>query len=499
MRLRASWPLHALGLGVVRCASWLVPQAQRVAWRMEWGAELWHVREVCTPEKGLSWSAEREVAAFLLGAFEDARCLRAVEGKARQSWVMGSAGRCVFTLMVLLAVTYGAALLLPGAFVSLHPPRYENVGRLVLIQSSMAASDAEPTITAEQYNVWRSRQRPLFDGFAFYQVMRQTLHDAEGDEARASIAVTSPELFSLLGSDTARNDVVQGGALPMLLSSRLWQHRFGGDPAIVGREMTVGSMKVRVAGVVPEGFWRLPGKVDAWVLTPDAELAPQSVGYVVGRVSVAGHYPRWSNSWEMTAPLPNGNSGEFLCVSLADRIRGPLGLFLFAVVLALLALPATTSLPLGEYRGAPQRMSWGTRLRRWSFLGWKLGLLFPMVYFASVDLAHVTTRMDPIASEYIQLLAAFSLCLFGLRWVLRDQRERCPVCLRKLTNPARVGHPSRNFLAWNGTELICVGGHGLLHVPEIETSWFSTQRWLYLDPSWEILFAEQGVAQGSYF
>ena len=57
-----------------------------------------------------------------------------------------------------------------------------------------------------------------------------------------------------------------------------------------------------------------------------------------------------------------------------------------------------------------------------------------------------------------------------------------------LTCPARVGEPSRNFLAWNGTELICAGGHGFMHVPEMATSWFGTQRWLHLDPSWSGLF-----------
>lgn len=499
MKLRTSLPCHLAELCMIRCASWLVPREQRQAWLMEWNAELWHVRELCTPQKGVSWEAEREVAEFCWGAFQDARCLRQADGNgiARVA-VMGSAMRCLFSMMVLLAASYGAALLLPGAFVAMHPPKYKDVGHLVLIQSTMAASDTSATISGEQYNTWKSRPRKLFDGFAFYQVMLRSLPDAQGKIVKESVAVASPDLFRLLGvnpDDAAVQS--RDGVLPMLVSSSLWHRRFGGDPAIVGREIAIGSDRVRVAGLVPEGFWRLPGKVDAWVLTPDDAIPPDAVGYVVGRVSAAAKYPGWTNSWEMTAPLPNGNTGEFLCVNLSDRMRGPQGLFLFAVILACLALPATTSLPLGEYRGAPRGLSWGTRLRRWSFLGSKLGLLLPIVYFASLDLAHLTTSIDPIKSEYIQLLAAFSLCLFGLRWVLRDQRERCPVCLRTLTNPARVGHPSRNFLAWNGTELICTGGHGLLHVPEIETSWFSTQRWLYLDPSWEILFAES--ASASYF
>jgi hypothetical protein len=146
-----------------------------------------------------------------------------------------------------------------------------------------------------------------------------------------------------------------------------------------------------------------------------------------------------------------------------------------------------------------RKLAWSKRLRRWGFLACKLGLLLPIVYFVPIDLAHLRPVIDPFTSEYIQLLSSFSICLFGLRWSLRDQRQRCPVCLRKLTHPARVGEPSRTFLAWNGMELMCAGGHGLLHVPEMPTSWFSTQRWLYLDPSWEVLFAEPALASAGYF
>jgi hypothetical protein len=81
--------------------------------------------------------------------------------------------------------------------------------------------------------------------------------------------------------------------------------------------------------------------------------------------------------------------------------------------------------------------------------------------------------------------------------MLLDQRRRCPVCLQMLRNPVRVGQPSRNFLAWNGTELICVAGHGFLHVPEMPTSWFSTQRWLYLDASWRSIFRPQEMARSA--
>ena len=66
------------------------------------------------------------------------------------------------------------------------------------------------------------------------------------------------------------------------------------------------------------------------------------------------------------------------------------------------------------------------------------------------------------APSSFQLISSFSISLFGFRWALSDQRQRCPVCLHRVTHPARVGVASRTFLGWNGTEMMCMGGH---HAP----------------------------------
>jgi hypothetical protein len=238
--------------------------------------------------------------------------------------------------------------------------------------------------------------------------------------------------------------------------------------------------------------------VGGWLLVADDQSSGSGAGFVVAHLKPSADRT-WGQNWPLTAPNIDGTMTDFFCVSLMDRTRSPEDFFLFSVFLACLALPATTSLPLGEYKVSSQKLSWSLRLRRWGFLACKIALLLPIVYFVSLDLAYQRTTAHLFAPETIQVISAFSVCLFGLRWVLRDQRQRCPVCLRRLTHPARVGQPSRNFLAWNGTELICVAGHGLLHIPEIETSWFNSQRWLYLDPSWDVLFADPALAAASYF
>jgi len=142
----------------------------------------------------------------------------------------------------------------------------------------------------------------------------------------------------------------------------------------------------------------------------------------------------------------------------------------------LVALSRVTPLRLGEY--PVNRYAPGVRLRlvRWFFLAVKISLVVPIAVFGSLAL-------DPVIPELTPTAMFWGLVL-GFRWALMDQRERCPVCLRLLSNPTRIGDPSQSFLGWYGTELVCSHGHGFLYIPGTSTSWHETQRWQYLDPTW---------------
>ncbi len=501
MTLRPALIFHLLCLGVLRCASIFVPRAQRQEWWCEWSSELWHVRDACTPGRGISWHAEREVAAFCFGAFQDAHCLRQQTRPipAPRAAITGSATQCILLLAGLVAASLALAAFLPGVREQFYQYRYRVAPTVVLLQNAYATEDSQPTISVEQFRVWKDRRQQLFDNFAYFQIAKEPLHNSSGTLA-LSVAHSTANLPQLLGLQIQfAKQLINERNTPsdkprLILSNAVWKREFAGNPQIVGQTLQLGKKSAVVIGIAPAGAWRLPGKVDAWLLEPDAAMASGRNGFVLAQLVPSSEQQHLGDHWHLSAPTPDGTRDDFVCSSLARRTHGFLGVFLFAIILACLALPATTPLPLGEYRHGSRKLSWSTRLRRWSFLAAKIALLLPIVLFVSIDLAHLRPVVDRNTSDYIQLISSFSICLFGLRWALRDQRQRCPVCLGKLTHPARVGQPSRNFLAWNGTELICLGGHGLLHVPEISTSWFSTQRWLYLDPSWEILFAETGLA-----
>lgn len=123
-------------------------------------------------------------------------------------------------------------------------------------------------------------------------------------------------------------------------------------------------------------------------------------------------------------------------------------------------------------------------VRRQLFFGVKLFLVLLLAFLLSVDLSITLHRELPNTADLFQVLDCVVLALVGLRWAFEDQELRCKRCLRMLTTPARVGRPSRNLLEWNGTELRCPWGHGLLSVPEMETSWGGASRWVERKHVW---------------
>ncbi len=499
MRPLFEWAHRFLHLGLLRCASLLVPRQQRGEWRREWRGELWHVRQACAPVGSGSRQGEREVTAFCLGAFQDALCLRRAGRLPKPPFAAmdGTARQCVLILAAALGASYALALLLPGVRAERSQwPRKVNPN-LVLIEQAAASDYARPTIAPEQFRAWKARKQKYFDGFAFYRVTRETVETeslASGTDSRTAWVVgrASSNLFSLLGLPVrfAEAGAGAGDGLPeVILSESVWKRKFGADARVAGMVVRIGIRAARVAGVAPDGSLSLPGSVDAWLLEPDASKGVGGAGYVIAHLTPAGRAQMWAPCVRITANAPDDAEDDLLGVALEEWRSTPGTLYRFAMFLALLALPAITSVSLGESSLNPGKTSWSQRLHRWSFLGAKIALLLPIIYFVSLDMAYGWTTLDREHAAYIQLVSTFGLCLFGLRWVLKDQRQRCPVCVRRVAHPAHVGQASRTFLDWNGTEMMCMGGHTLLHVPSLPTSWFSSQRWLYLDTSWGFLFA----------
>jgi hypothetical protein len=313
-------------------------------------------------------------------------------------------------------------------------------------------------------------------------------------------AHATTNFFSLLGlpiNYADRREDTDVSLPSAILSHDTWMRSFAGDRHITGHVLRIGYTKVRIAGVAPAGGWQLPGAPDAWILESDAQFASEASsrtdGYLFARLSARGQAEMSGPSISISALNQDGIAIDLFGAPIVALVEGPWGIYEFALFLALIALPAVTSVSLGDSHISSHRPSMKQRLSRIVFLGAKFALIAAIGFAASLDLAYSNTISYSPLAECLQLMWCFTICLFGFRWAVADQRKRCPVCLRRVTNPATVGLASRTFLGWNGTEMICMGGHALLHVPSLPTSWFSGQRWLYLDSSWEFLFADSYV------
>jgi hypothetical protein len=496
--MRICGPAHSLFLcrGMLGLAALLVPGKGRPEWLQEWRAELWHVWHTCKGNGGSAAShRQREIVAFTLGAFQDAFWLWRDHSSAlpRRLFRPGTPSRCILVFSIAIAACLLVAYCRPGVWSMVRPYPYRDAAEMVMIARGGFESTSSPTIEFSEYQSWRQNSGHLFTGLAFYQLVTKSIDAGTGSAPVLPIARASANLFELLGIpiSSAVSPAATRYSTRMFLKRSIWLKYFGADSHLFGRSLWVDGQQVILAGIVEDEYWRLPGKTDAWLLEDDKHLSalqPDAEGYVLAHAAPSVFPGDGDGRRRMYAARKDGSYDWFACESLSQRTRQPFSVFLFALLLACLALPATTSLPLGDYPVNSNHVPWTTRVRRWAFLALKFVLIVPLVYFASFDLAYASSSLSVDAPELIELSSAFCGLLFAFRWALRDQRKRCPVCLRTLTNPARVGQFSRNFLAWNGTELVCLSGHGLLHVPDLSTSWFGSQRWLYLDPSWTGLF-----------
>jgi len=497
MTPRSKSVFHALDRGLLCCASLLVPEMQRAEWRLEWESELWHARRSNGSSGEVSWRTEREIADFCFGAFQDAACLRCLCWRNRRRFALlhGSAAQCLFWLTGLLLVSYLFSILLPGVRAELDFSSAQmRPGSILILERG--ANGSVPTMAIDQVRIWERGRRRYFDGFAFYRVAAESVGFGAHAAGTWRIAEASSNLFAVAGWSQhylAADQEPRREMQRLVLSELMWRNKFGANPDIVGTVLLVGSQPARVVGIAPGDAWRLPGNSDAWLLTPDSEISSSGRGYVVAHLTRRGRAEMWGGLVDIAFYDARRSEHDFLGKAFQEQTPGPANIYWFGVLLALLALPAIASVSLAEYSFSSHKPSRTLRAVRLGFLGLKVLLIMSIAWFSSVDLAYWHSPVSSPSGAYIQLVTCFAVFLFGMRWTLLDQRQRCPVCLRRVTNPAQVGLASRTFLAWNGTELICASGHTLLHIPGLPTSWFSTQRWLYLDTSWDFLFAGSGV------
>lgn len=477
---------RALAQLLVWLGSRIVPSGGRSEWMAEWNAELCHV---CR-------SGGCDPVQFARGALRDALWLQAdslISG-VNSRFPRGSAWRCLANLLLLGAAGLLLCLSLPGTRRAFTVALSRSPANLVIVSSDGYAGTQFPSIPLRDYREWRADASHLFTQIAFFRPVVRQVSLGGHPPADLAVAVASENVLRVLNYSEAA--ARPGGRRELFLSRSAWRSEFHSDPGLIGTTAVVGGEPAVIAGILPGRGWRLPGQVEALLTENSDELdsLPSSAnGFVLARIRRSA-FASDRNGWCTMLEQRGDEYLRFQCIPFAYAFNLPIGIFLLALLTACIALPATTALRLGDY---PERH--GVRARRlnvrpWAFLLAKFALVVLVVGLWSFVFAYGDAAVGSLASLYVQMGTTFPALLFAFRWTLHDQRQRCPVCLRLLTNPARVGQPSCNFLDWCGTEWICRSGHGVLHIPELPTCWFSTQRWLRLDASWASLFPADAAA-----
>ena len=115
---------------------------------------------------------------------------------------------------------------------------------------------------------WQSQSQTL-EALAAWRPTSQTLTGA-GVPTRLDAQVVSWEFFPLLGVSPligrtiSNEDDRPNAPRVVVLSHRLWQERFGGDPGVIGRSIQLNDSPAEVIGVMPPGFRFLDPDNDLW-------------------------------------------------------------------------------------------------------------------------------------------------------------------------------------------------------------------------------------------
>lgn len=480
--------------GLLSGAALIVARERRSDWRKEWRGELWHVRRETARTKGSVLSMEAERVGFCLGAFADAWCLRG-RFSLRPKLVHRTALDCILWLACALCVCAVVARSLPGVRAEQDATRYRVRPGVVLIEDAQSSSLPSASVSPDEFRNWQATKQRFFDGISYYRSARERVVVDGGSMAPMQVARVSANFFSVLGVPLLlrTSPATELGAAPgVVLSYRMWERDFDANPAVIGHVLRIGGETLRIAGVAPSSSLPLPGNPVMWVLGSVVDRADtgDANGFVIAHLSKRGQaaFAAHGDRIPIAVAGEDPDEGSLAGMALWDEANGPGSLAGFALFLAFLALPAVVSVSLGESNFSAHRPSWKRQCIRWLFLASKMGLAIAIGFYASLAMAYGFTSAYSPTAELAQFATGFAFSLLALSWALFDQRHRCPVCLRPVTNPTRVGLASHTFLGWNGTEMFCAGGHTLLHVPALPTSWFQAPRWVYLDPSWGFLF-----------
>ena len=263
--------------------------------------------------------------------------------------------------IVIMALGIGAntAIFSLVRAVLLRPFPFANPERLVLVWEDAAfVGFPKNTPAPANYADWKARNEVFEDMAAVTNRDFNLTGDGEPEKVYAYAIVGS--FFPVLGVEPALGRVLTGeddqpkSGKVAVISYSLWQSRYGGDRALVDRDILLDDEKYTVVGVMPRGFQFLDPDIRLWVpsgFTPQ-QLANRGSHFlqVVARMKPGVTLDQAnSNIKTITAQIAHDNPDQAgrldaNVISLSEELTGetrrPLLVLLVAVAFVLLIASA---------------------------------------------------------------------------------------------------------------------------------------------------------------
>ena len=264
----------------------------------------------------------------------------------------------IFSAVVVITLALGiganTAIFTVVNAVVLQPLPFADADRLTVIWTTKDANLEQPLSFAD-YNDLRA-QTKSFSGVAAASPLWQLTLTGAGEPEPLPGLFVSANMFELLHVTPARGrnftgeeDRV-GGTAVAIISDGLWKRRFGSDPNILGKSITISGVNTVVIGVMPAGFQWLEPAAEAWLPLSQNQFASSARNVrllsVVGRLNddtkpAAANAELNTIASQWAGQYPDFNSGVGLRVvplhqQVTGKVRPALLLLLGAVGLVLL-------------------------------------------------------------------------------------------------------------------------------------------------------------------
>jgi putative ABC transport system permease protein len=244
--------------------------------------------------------------------------------------------------------------------VLLHPLPYADPSRLVMVwEDASYLGFSRNTPAAANYVDWRA-QNQVFRDMAAMRYSNSAFNGDRAPEQALGRRVT-PNFFDVLGVQpvvgrpfTAEEDATKQKVV--VLSDALWQRRFGGNPAVVGRSILMDGEATTVVGIMPSSFFFPDHQTDYWI---PASFTPEDLARrtrhnleVVARMKQGVTRERAQRDMEVIAkrlelqyPDTNANIGAVV-VPIRENFAGDTatGLWVLQIAAVLVLLIACSNL-----------------------------------------------------------------------------------------------------------------------------------------------------------